>query len=301
MKVELTQDLDLVPAQVATLDLHSFLNVINVLAADLLFLQDWLGEALEPALEGSYQLAEGLRDGTDLGTALKILVDYRELFFSTLESALSQSPAAQSPDVIAQVDNLRSIWRVIDLRYSEMKSRLEKPEEWSLFSADKLTEEFEKFLGAVEKNSQGRYHIVTNIARKEPADYVVHLHFSGPSGDEIRMPPVLKDVFRDILANARKYTEPGGTIQAGLAQDSKQLKLVIRDSGRGIPQDQLAQVVEFGFRARNVEDTETKGGGFGLTKAYWTARRFGGRMWIESELNQGTTVTIEVPNPRLDA
>ncbi len=301
MEIELTAPLALDGKELATLDLHSFLNVINVLATDLLFLQDILGDVLEPALTGAYQLADAIRDGVEMSTALTVLGTYRELFFATLEKALAQSPSATETEVVSQVENIRSIWRIIDIRYAEMKARVEAPAEWRNFSAQQLTQEFENFLGAVEKNSRGRYHIVSNIARKEPSDYVVYLDFSGFEGDTIVMPPVLKDVFRDLLANARKYTDPGGTIEAGISGHLDTLRLVIKDNGRGIPEDQLANVAEFGFRARNVDPGETKGGGFGLTKAYWVARQFGGRMWIASKLGEGTTITIKIPRPKTDA
>ena len=70
---------------------------------------------------------------------------------------------------------------------------------------------------------------------------------------------------------------------------------MVKDNGRGIPEDQLQQVVEFGFRGRNVAAHETKGAGFGLTKAYWVARHYKGKMWIESAEQAGTTITLEIP------
>ena len=296
MEMELTVPLALEKKELGALDLHSFLNVVNVLSIDLLFLQDAFGDALEPALAGAQQLSDAIRDGVEIRQALTALVAYRELFFATLEQALAGSPAATDAEVVSQVENLRSIWRVIDIRYAEMKARVDAPGQWRDFSARQLTEEFEKYLGVVEQNSHGRYHIVTNISRKETSDYIVHLHFSGLEGDTITMPPILMDVFRDLLSNARKYTNPGGRIEAGLSCDPDKLRLVIKDNGRGIPEDQLAQVVEFGFRARNVEPNETKGGGFGLTKAYWVTRQFHGRMWIASTLGEGTTITIWLPH-----
>ena len=110
------------------------------------------------------------------------------------------------------------------------------------------------------------------------------------------MPAVLQDVMRDLILNARKYTNLGGTIIAGLVDDGTNLCFVVNDNGRGIPTDQIEQVVQYGQRARNVQDRETKGGGFGLTKAYYVTKQFGGRMWIESEEDRGTTITISIPS-----
>jgi signal transduction histidine kinase len=110
------------------------------------------------------------------------------------------------------------------------------------------------------------------------------------------MPPVLHDVLRDLIANARKYTPPGGRISAGLHSSEEGLRLVVEDNGLGIPRDELQKVVGFGYRASNVSDKRTLGGGFGLTKALWVAKNFGGRMWVRSRLGVGTRVTLFIPS-----
>jgi signal transduction histidine kinase len=72
--------------------------------------------------------------------------------------------------------------------------------------------------------------------------------------------------------------------------------LVVEDTGKGIPADEIEQVVNYGTRARNVQDQETKGGGFGLTKAWFVTKQFDGRLWIESEEKIGTTITLQLPS-----
>jgi len=44
----------------------------------------------------------------------------------------------------------------------------------------------------------------------------------------------------------------------------------------------------------------TMGAGFGLTKAYYVTKQFGGRMWIASRLGVGTRITLIIPRPPLD-
>jgi signal transduction histidine kinase len=48
------------------------------------------------------------------------------------------------------------------------------------------------------------------------------------------MPAVFQDVVRDLIANARKYTPPGGKIIAGLYQDDEELRFVVADTGRRV-------------------------------------------------------------------
>jgi len=100
---------------------------------------------------------------------------------------------------------------------------------------------------------------------------------------------------RDLIANARKYTPPGGEITAALYQDAHGTKFLVKDTGRGIPPAEIEQVVHFGKRASNVSTVRTLGGGFGLTKAFLVTKQFGGRFWIGSELGKGTNISIWLP------
>jgi len=115
----------------------------------------------------------------------------------------------------------------------------------------------------------------------------------------IHMPAVFQDVMRDLLANARKYTQPGGTITAGLHDSGTHLRFVVADTGRGIPPGEIQSVVEFGRRGSNTQDRPTRGAGIGLTKAYYVTRKFGGRMFVQSTgvPGEGTRIEIRLPLP----
>jgi signal transduction histidine kinase len=111
------------------------------------------------------------------------------------------------------------------------------------------------------------------------------------------MPTIFQDVLRDLLANARKYTKPGGRITAGLRQNSDLLRFLIIDNGIGIPPAEILNVVKFGYRASNVADRVTHGGGFGLTKAFYVTRKFGGQMWVDSAGVEGKSTRVEICIP----
>jgi signal transduction histidine kinase len=99
---------------------------------------------------------------------------------------------------------------------------------------------------------------------------------------------------RDLAANARKYTAPGGALRVTLAEDGDGLLLRVSDTGRGIPEEEIVEVVRFGRRGR-PDGRVHFGGGYGLTKACHFAHAFGGRIWIRSAPGAGTTVTIRIP------
>ncbi len=298
--MEITTQINLTKERRAQMELHSFLNILNILQGELQLIRLDLGQP--DALPESTRLAESIlqavTDGRlDDGLAWE-LASINVFFDREIQEALfAYEGKGDDLAVKESIGNLNSILRVLTLRLEEYRERLRTGSAWLPHKVDRLTDNFMKFLAAVEKNSKGRYHIIFNLAAQESSDYLVNLKIEGPGGDTLVMPPVMQDVFRDLIANARKYTPPGGEITAGLVQTNKELRLVVEDNGVGIPADEIAQVVEFGYRARSANGQVTKGGGFGLTKAYVTTRDLGGQLWIDSEVGRGTKVTIHIPLP----
>jgi len=280
--------------------MHSVVNIMNVLINELDYLQEVLPEAkqLQRAVDEVQQINHNLHSSddieTELGNLLKCEGDVMKLVRALLEA---HPEAANNSDVEGSVSNLKSVFAILDVRARELVERVRTPGEWADHDIEQLTANFTNVLAAIEKNSKGRYRIVHNIAEQEVQDYIVNFSIDSVNDATIRMPPALQDVMRDLIANARKYTEPGGEISAGLVDNGKELRLVVEDSGRGIPSDETQQVVEYGKRGSNVDDKATMGGGFGLTKAYMVTRRFGGRMWIDSTPSTGTRITISIPHP----
>jgi signal transduction histidine kinase len=300
MKVEINDLPQLTQEQGALIDMHSVVNIMNVLLNELEYLQEVLreGEQLQPAVDAVQQIHLRLRTSDDVGADLGDLLKCEDRVMEVVHAVLEVHPnAVDDPDVRASVKNLQSVFAVLDTRARELLDRVRAPGRWTDHDVKQLTANFTNVLAAIEKNSKGRYRIVYNIAEQERQDYMVSFGIESVDGAIINMPPVLQDVMRDLIANARKYTEPGGEITAGLVDNGKELRFVVADTGRGIPSDEVRQVVEFGKRGSNVDDKETMGGGFGLTKAYLVTRQFGGRIWITSRPGAGTRIAISIPRP----
>jgi signal transduction histidine kinase len=300
MEVEITDLPELTRQQAALLDLHSVVNILNVLVNELEYLQEVLGEDgdLQAALDSIRQAHEGLRTSEGASVDLGPVLGCEASVMERVRAALAAHPdGAGDPNVRDSVGNLESVFSVLDTRARELLDRFGSPGRWKDHDVAQLTENFTNVLAAIEKNSKGRYRIVYNIAEQEPQDYMVNFGIESAGGSIINMPPVLQDVMRDLIANARKYTEPGGEITAGLVDNGKELRFVVEDTGRGIPPDEIQQVVQFGRRGSNVADKETMGGGFGLTKALVVTRQFGGRMWVASRPGGGTRITLVLPRP----
>ncbi len=299
-EIEITEDLALTDKDRRMLDMHSFLNILNVLLGELYLLR--LNSGHPDDMAESSRMAEVLAAQlADAGTSEQVALDLEALgwkFEFEFKAILERHPEFERDEAVQEsAENIRSVITILRPRIREWHDRRELGNKWVSHPVGMLQESFTNFFAAVEKNSKGRYRIVRNLAAQEERDYVVSLDFQPGSDGQILMPPVFHDVFRDLVANARKYTAPGGVIIAGLVDNNHGIRLAVEDTGRGIPPEELSKVIGFGYRASNVRDIPTKGAGFGLTKAYAATKQFGGRMWLRSQINVGTRVIIEVPRP----
>ena len=109
-------------------------------------------------------------------------------------------------------------------------------------------------------------------------------------GDEIQ----LRQMIENLVGNAVKYTPAGGVIEVKAARDNELLIFKIKDTGRGIPLEEQKRVFEPFYRGQNVsEDTQGTGLGLAITKTVIDNHR--GRIWLDSNLDQGSTFTIMLP------
>ena len=300
-EVEIQNIAPLAADQEALLDSHSVLNVLNVLAGELAM----LGLCLEdnpdmfPAsLRHCQDYAEGLRSAEKARECAESTDRYADRIEEELAAMCNRhSKRLSEPKVIESLRSLHGIIGILRLRAKELRVRSQNPDRWEAYPPASLRSSFSQVFSAMEGFSHGRFRIVNSPFVKGPRDYFIELDFDARPERQIWMPSVFVDVMRDLIANARKYTPPGGWIVASLHQDPHELKFSVQDSGRGIPEAEIPRVVEFGQRASNTEDVRSLGGGFGLTKAFTVTRRFGGRFWIASKEGVGTRVRICLPRP----
>jgi PAS domain S-box-containing protein len=110
-------------------------------------------------------------------------------------------------------------------------------------------------------------------------------------------PQLLRQVVLNLMANALKYTPPGGEIAVSL-QGEGEVLWAVRDNGIGIPKEGQRRLFEKFYRADNAVTLETEGTGLGLYLVKLIVERFGGRIWCESEEGQGATFFVALPARR---
>jgi two-component system OmpR family sensor kinase len=106
----------------------------------------------------------------------------------------------------------------------------------------------------------------------------------------------LKQVFINLVANAIQYTPPGGEVFLSLEKIGEQARVICRDTGPGIPSEDLPHIFERFYRAEKSRTrSRSTGFGLGLSIANWIVERHGGRIEVDSQEGKGTTFAIWLP------
>jgi two-component system phosphate regulon sensor histidine kinase PhoR len=111
---------------------------------------------------------------------------------------------------------------------------------------------------------------------------------------EVRVdPPRLEQVLVNLIHNAVKFTRPGGEVVLAAYTESDFVRFSVRDTGVGIPADNLERIFERFYKA----DRARSGGGtgLGLSISRHLVEAHGGRIWAESAEVQGSTFYFTIP------
>ncbi len=106
---------------------------------------------------------------------------------------------------------------------------------------------------------------------------------------------VLKEIIGNLVSNAIKYTNSGGTVTIETKSKGTQVIVSVADTGVGIPENSKDSVFTKFFRAENVVKQETSGTGLGLFLAKGLIKELGGEVWFDSEENKGSTFYVSLP------
>ncbi|MCJ7625134.1 MAG: GAF domain-containing sensor histidine kinase [Anaerolineaceae bacterium] len=103
----------------------------------------------------------------------------------------------------------------------------------------------------------------------------------------------IKQVLLNLLSNAIKYTINQGKIFITTSMRWDVYLMTIRDTGIGIPEDDIPHLFEKFFRSKSSEDT-ADGTGLGLSISRRIIENHGGKIDVQSRVGEGTTITIEL-------
>jgi two-component system phosphate regulon sensor histidine kinase PhoR len=122
-----------------------------------------------------------------------------------------------------------------------------------------------------------------------------HLNFPGNLpllvADESR----LQEIIYNLLDNAVKYSQPGGTVFLRAEIDGGRVRISVADQGVGIPEADLPRIFERFYRADKARSRELGGTGLGLSIVKHIVQLHGGSVEASSELGKGTTISVLLP------
>jgi len=104
----------------------------------------------------------------------------------------------------------------------------------------------------------------------------------------------LMQVLSNLVHNAIKFTPGGGVIRLRAASTDEGCLISVADSGIGIPERELTSIFE---RFRRLGGGDGTGLGLGLYISQWIVDAHGGRIWAESDVGKGTTISFTLPRP----
>ena len=108
-------------------------------------------------------------------------------------------------------------------------------------------------------------------------------------------PEKLQQILTNLLANAIKFTDPGGQITVSYEMIGGDVAVHVRDTGRGIPANELALVFEPFAQVGRGLNTPDEGVGLGLAICRELARGMGGDLTVESTVGAGSVFTFTLP------
>jgi signal transduction histidine kinase len=202
-----------------------------------------------------------------------------------LESALKQEgvrPASLRRDLPVMEGEVLRLQRLIDDLFT--LSRLEVEQLTMTCRPTDVAPVVRRIVDAMAPLawSSGRVEVVAELPDEPPVACV----------DESR----LEQILANLLRNGVRHTPPGGIVAVVAAtEEDGAVKIEVRDTGEGIPAEELPYIWERFYRGENVRADDVRGVGLGLALVKELVEAMGGRVEVESALGEGSRFLVRLP------
>jgi signal transduction histidine kinase len=106
---------------------------------------------------------------------------------------------------------------------------------------------------------------------------------------------MLKAILRNLISNAIKFTDNGGTININAEQTHPNITISVSDNGIGIPRDNLFKLFDISQIQTTTGTANEKGTGLGLVLCRQFIEKHGGKIWVVSEDGKGSEFKFTLP------
>ena len=200
---------------------------------------------------------------------------------SLLAEALGAESSAGDEALVSRIrEEAQRVARTIDdlmvLSYVEGEAPLDEPVDVGAVVA-----------GAVERISEAADQRRVEVRAPDPA----------PSAPMRGSPVQLESAVFNLLDNAVKFSEPGGTVELEVARHDGGVTVSVRDRGIGIPRPEQDRIFERFYRVDKARSRLTGGTGLGLAIVRHAVLNHGGKLEVDSREGEGSTFTIHLPLP----
>ncbi|GKU27092.1 sensor histidine kinase [Clostridium folliculivorans] len=110
----------------------------------------------------------------------------------------------------------------------------------------------------------------------------------------------LERIMLNLLSNAFKYTKSGGHIEVVLSKEDQYVVISVKDDGEGIPEDMQPKIFDRFVRGTSSLVRENEGSGIGLSLVKELVDMHGGKILLESKINEGSTFKVYLPDKEKD-
>jgi cell cycle sensor histidine kinase DivJ len=136
-----------------------------------------------------------------------------------------------------------------------------------------------------------------NLLALKARENAIDLVTRAPEGMPVMTgdPRAFKQIVLNLVANAIKFTERGGTVTVSAAVEGSRLVLRVTDTGVGIAAEDLKRIGDPFFQAGKTYQRRHEGTGLGLSIVKSLVALHAGEMTVQSKLDEGTAVTVALP------
>ncbi|MDD2526011.1 MAG: HAMP domain-containing sensor histidine kinase, partial [Bacteroidales bacterium] len=106
---------------------------------------------------------------------------------------------------------------------------------------------------------------------------------------------MINTVLRNLIANAIKFTKPGGEINISAVKQHNEVIVSVSDTGVGMSQDKLGKIFQLDQSCSTLGTNKEKGTGLGLILCKEFVEKHGGKIWVESKEDIGSTFYFTLP------